>query len=783
MSLTELIARALLAVVLTSATAIGWGALVLRLFRVPVPLPGLCGATGLATLCVFGGVLNLAGLVLPPVLWLLVLVGVSGLMVRWREQPFPLRPLGWLALAVLPAAIGGATGALNPHDDLQGYLVFPVRMLETGSFGPDVFNERRMLVFGAQSFLQCFVLLVAQWRSVPVLESGVALWLLLLLVHDIARARVVWLVPVVLLVTAIELQPVNVAALLTSSVLLLALANELRGERTAGSTVRIALFVAGTLSLKHNLVAAVAPLFAARFVADLWCRQWRTGLRWLVPLPLAGLMLVPWLIDSWWHNGTPWFPLLGPGNHGSAIGVVHLGEPLGLAGLSTAAFTQLKPVPVLLLLLVAVVAAARRHHPAVPALAGGLAVVLLGWHPWFGVPGLALAALGGTVAAVGLSVGGRWAAVCNVVAVGACAAGLCGPAVSFRPLPVLVLSVVWAGAAGAGIRWPRLLAPAATGAAVVLTAAATLPDSLAGMANLFEPALLIGPLLLAGLVTAVVRSGTPRELVAAAVLVCVGYAAAPLCVLQPVWLAAALLVGLCLTGPRTPWLIGLPAFALAAGIVLSARAGQIDRYACAVVFPPALYVLLTAWGPGSPHRRVVLLPVLALSIGLALPVTTGSEARDTLAQMTGLVPATDPLQTDWQRRLHAAQQTVPSGERLLACVSWPVLLDFRRNPVLVIDHAGVCSPPPGLPVDGTAGELRRALLGHGVRYVAFSHVDNASMPPGDPGLAGASADEVRTIRLYALNQRFRDHLRELMGRYLLHDDGRVAVIDLGHADQ
>lgn len=67
-------------------------------------------------------------------------------------------------------------------------------------------------------------------------------------------------------------------------------------------------------------------------------------------------------------------------------------------------------------------------------------------------------------------------------------------------------------------------------------------------------------------------------------------------------------------------------------------------------------------------------------------------------------------------RVRRAQQSVPPGATLLEDVQAAYGFDWRRNPVLIADYPGMASLPPGLPLDGSADDVRSYLLSYGVHY-------------------------------------------------------------------
>ena len=61
----------------------------------------------------------------------------------------------------------------------------------------------------------------------------------------------------------------------------------------------------------------------------------------------------------------------------------------------------------------------------------------------------------------------------------------------------------------------------------------------------------------------------------------------------------------------------------------------------------------------------------------------------------------------------------PPGERLLAVVSWPSLLDFKRNQIWIMDWPGMMGPA-GMPLGGDAEAWDAYLTKASVRYVVYS---------------------------------------------------------------
>ena len=128
---------------------------------------------GLVWEILLGGALNLTGAISRPSVLGLILSGAALLFIELGRSRRAL--LAWLAVAVgrireasllsklsllvflglllLFYASSVFTLHFNPCDDYQAYMVFPEKMIQTGSMGADPFSERRLLSLGGMSFL------------------------------------------------------------------------------------------------------------------------------------------------------------------------------------------------------------------------------------------------------------------------------------------------------------------------------------------------------------------------------------------------------------------------------------------------------------------------------------------------------------------------------------------------------------------------------------------------------------------------------------------------------
>ena len=273
----------------------GWGWAARRLLRARSTGWAATVACGMAAVVFIGGWLNLARLAYA---WSLACVAVAGaglgiaaLAKDRRKFPKP----AWALLPLVPAAAVLAFAvatqvppkAFNFHDDYQKYFVHVTRMLETGT----VFGSRYSVIgldtMGAQAFLQGFAAALFPIRYINAIDAAFALFLCMMLAAAFTRGRRELLPMAVLCSVAVALinpQYVNVSALYTGSLLILAVM-----EEDGLNPWVTGLLYAGLIALKSSL--ALFPL--AHLAAALWTR----GLRWSVTTA-AGLaaFLSPWVL-------------------------------------------------------------------------------------------------------------------------------------------------------------------------------------------------------------------------------------------------------------------------------------------------------------------------------------------------------------------------------------------------------------------------------------------------------------------------------------------------------
>jgi hypothetical protein len=254
-------------------------------------------ASGMAVVVFLGGVLNLARLAFP---WALAVVAIAGAALgalalkkdRGRPEPTP-----WIAWLLASAVLCFVTltqlppKAYNFHDDYQKYFVHPVRMLETGSVFGSPLSDIGFDTIGGQAFVDGFVVAAFPIRYINGVGAAFALFLCMMLASQFTRGRRE-LIPLTIVcalsVVFINPQYVNISALYTGSLLMMALF-EAVSEENGSSPAVTGLLYAALLALKSTFALFVVLHFAATpFIC---------GWKWTRRAALAcALFISPWIL-------------------------------------------------------------------------------------------------------------------------------------------------------------------------------------------------------------------------------------------------------------------------------------------------------------------------------------------------------------------------------------------------------------------------------------------------------------------------------------------------------
>jgi hypothetical protein len=128
----------------------------------------------------------------------------------------------------------------------------------------------------------------------------------------------------------------------------------------------------------------------------------------------------------------------------------------------------------------------------------------------------------------------------------------------------------------------------------------------------------------------------------------------------------------------------------------------------------------------------------------------------------------------------ALQEAAPPGAPIFARLAYPFIMDFKRNPIYIIDWPGgyyLTTPRNAKLLEGSE-TLRAYLLSCNLRYVAYSYQSEASFPRKrfESRLHDPNALVRHSTRATLDFQANLDALRH--SYHNLYDDGRNVLIDL-----
>jgi hypothetical protein len=336
------------------AAFVGWGTVVNRVLLQDRSLDwGQRAAWGLAAAVAVGGVLNLTWSVSRPIVLFFLALGIgafcSNLRSRtWRFRDWARRlddPITILlmVLVISLAAVqfsGSLAGTVSPgpdaaafdqHDDSQAYLVFPKKMMELGSMGPEPFEPRRMLSLGGQSFLQVLVLVTLPMRALHIIDGGVALLILIGLMSGaarrlgISRRLTIFLMLLVLAFPHAYMRE-STSSLLTGVVLIVSwfrlYADNFKANDSGWTFACLTALTASSLCvLKSTYIPVAIVFFAVSTTAHIANAKGRRAniKEAATTLGLTSLLVLPWMISMYESSGTLLYPVLGSGFYGGVF--------------------------------------------------------------------------------------------------------------------------------------------------------------------------------------------------------------------------------------------------------------------------------------------------------------------------------------------------------------------------------------------------------------------------------------------------------------------------------
>jgi hypothetical protein len=287
---------------------------------------------GTSLLMVFGGVLNMLGLVSVTSNEVLIFMGlglwclfsikrgrIADLCQAVRSSPERVILFAFLGLLTLT----GLTRSLIPYawnaiDDSVAYAAFPVKMLETGAL-IEPFSWRRLSGFGGYSYLHSIVLTFLPIRCLYFLDMGImtALTRFAITYYTKTRLQASWLVAGaagIIFMGVDDMPRINLSPTATLVFLSIGLLEtvQLAFDAPLASVKRawlVALVAAGFASVRVTAIGFEGMFMLLLVMVD--GGAWRERLtRWGAVAVLTSLLLVPWAISLYQSSHTPLWPLL-----------------------------------------------------------------------------------------------------------------------------------------------------------------------------------------------------------------------------------------------------------------------------------------------------------------------------------------------------------------------------------------------------------------------------------------------------------------------------------------
>lgn len=239
-----------------------------------------------------------------------------------------------------------------------------------------------------------------------------------------------------------------------------------------------------------------------------------------------------------------------------------------------------------------------------------------------------------------------------------------------------------------------------------------------------------------------------------------------------------------------------------------ALSGAVFRYYYSFTVLPLLFLLCEFLGSIEPgqmrlYARRPLAWACALAFGVFVwQIASGTDNDTAATAVTMRLP--DDLQSHLERpnvdgndvvlgsplflrsatfaaraeELRKLQLAVPAEAPLVALLDFPFVLDFRRQPIYVLDFPGTAGPGAGLPFDGPAEAVAEYLRSQGLRYLAFTYFNQALHTAET--FKTLTADDSYVLRTAAARTlAVQARIGELKRIYpAVYDDRRSYVLDL-----
>jgi hypothetical protein len=213
-------------------------------------------------------------------------------------------------------------------DDYHGYLVFPAKMIQTGSLGNDPFSERRIVSsLGGGYFLDAAVLSFGEFKNLHLIDNGLGFILLLFLLWSQARGLGLErkrTLALILLLLLISTPSYNMTSFFLSAALFLGLfriAYDRKDLKDWQANLAASIITVALIIIKTNMVIPAMVLFAGFFIATFYRQKksvWLTNI--LLSLGVFLIAILPWMLAMYQSCHTLFYPFLGRGYYGTTYG-------------------------------------------------------------------------------------------------------------------------------------------------------------------------------------------------------------------------------------------------------------------------------------------------------------------------------------------------------------------------------------------------------------------------------------------------------------------------------
>lgn len=301
---------------------------------------GQCVSTGVAIYLALCGLLEATATASPFAEYAISLVGIIGALSRLRRQAVfsAMRRLAdvfkhsprWVVWAGIVVAACYAFFVLNSAywdfwsiDDLRGYLLLPLRVLQEGSARQDPFIYRRIEAgLGGSSYLYAALLAYADFTTARLMDLGFGTVLLAVLIVENRPKRVslllltlAWALFLLATLPNFNLSPDIVAIALSYSLAVILFGSQIEKPHLISRGVVIGLHVFAIVCLKTTYGLAATSILLSGYAFEVLRGRARLVVgEGSIAAVVCALLMIPWMYASYRIAGTPYFPILGTGD-------------------------------------------------------------------------------------------------------------------------------------------------------------------------------------------------------------------------------------------------------------------------------------------------------------------------------------------------------------------------------------------------------------------------------------------------------------------------------------